>query len=469
MEPITIADIQKATGGELVAGEAGRTISRISTDTRTLERDDLFIALRGRNFDGHDYLLDALGRGCAGIIYDRGMSATEAARWAGSGMAFLRVGDTLGGLHDLAGWYRSRFTMPLVAVTGSNGKTTTKEMIRCIATGTFSVLASEGTLNNHVGVPMTLLRLAREHTLAVLEIGMNARGEIGRLARIASPTIGLVTNVGPAHIEFLGSVENVAASKAELLETMAAQGGGVAVLNRDDPRVARMAGGMPLEVRTFGMGDGADVRGESAAMERGGVRITMRFARAGRAVTTLLPVAGLHNAHNALAAAAACETLGIAPEQIARRLREFRLPPMRMELLWMGGVQFVNDAYNANPASMRAAIEALEGMPVPGKRILVAGEMLELGAAAGEAHRGIGMFAAEHGVDLLIAVGGHAAEVIEGARGRGMRAAATIACRGTADAAAALRERAREGDCVLLKASRRVGLENVLESWGGGN
>lgn len=466
MEPIGIDEALEATSGELVAGDRRGSIRSIATDTRKLKRGDFFVPLKGNIFDGHDYLDEALERGCAGGMFARAVSDADAKRWSTRGAVLIRVRDTLAGLQALAKRYRERFLIPLIAITGSNGKTTTKEMVVAISSGRFSVLGSEGTFNNDVGVPLTLLRLERNHSLAVLEIGMNARGEIGRLAGLAGPGIGVITNVGPAHLQFLGTIEEVAASKAELLEAMPAAGGGVAVLNCDDRYVSRMGEGFGFKVKTFGMGSGADVRGESVRPGAGRVRFSMRFVRAGRAVAVTLPVAGVHNVYNALAAAAACEELGIQPEEIAERLGAVRLPPMRMEMLDRNGITVINDAYNANPASMYAALDTLRGMAVSGKRILVMGDMLELGAAAEAAHREIGRLAPERGVDLLIAVGEQSALAAEAAREAGMSAGNVVSCRCVREAASVLGERAREGDCVLLKASRRIGLEKILDEWG---
>jgi UDP-N-acetylmuramoyl-tripeptide--D-alanyl-D-alanine ligase len=464
MEPIAIREALRAISGELVAGAGAGRITSISTDTRSLAPGDFYIALKGTRYDGHVFLGEAAERGAAGLVYAAAVPAEQLGTWAARGMTLIRVRDTLAALQDLARWYRRGFTIPIVAVTGSNGKTTTKEMIRTVASGRFSVLCSEGSFNNHVGVPLTLLRLESVHSLGVVEMGMNARGEIARLAGIAAPDIGVVTNVGPAHLEFLGSVDNVAASKAELLEVMSSAGGagGVAILNCDDPRVARMGSRTGLRVRTFGTSPDADVRAERVRAERAAVSFSMVFARPGRRVGVTMPVIGMHNVYNALAAAAVCEVLEMEPDEIARSLGELRLPAMRMELLSRDGVVLINDAYNANPDSMRAAVDALAGMSVGGRRILVMGDMLELGAAAGDAHTEIGRIAAERGIDLLIAVGEHSARAAAAAREAGMPEESVVWCPGVHEAAAALAERARPGDCVLLKASRRMGLERII-------
>ncbi|MCX6353863.1 MAG: UDP-N-acetylmuramoyl-tripeptide--D-alanyl-D-alanine ligase [Candidatus Aureabacteria bacterium] len=465
MEPIKISDVCGAAGGELAAGDGQRRIERISTDTRTLARGDFFIALRGKNYDGHDHIGSALERGSLGIMYDHEFLYSGGGSEKVKEASLVKVSDTMTGFHDIARWYRKRFQIPLIAVTGSNGKTTTKEMIRTIASGRYSVLASEGTFNNQFGVPLTLMNLERRHEVAVLEIGMNARGEIKRLAGIACPTIGVVTNVGPAHLEFLRSVENVAASKAELLDSISSQGGGTAILNCDDPLVSRMGERNGVEVRTFGMKRGADVRGESVREEEGRVSARIRFRKSGRAVTMVLPVAGVHNVYNALAAAAVCEMLGMDPDEMAERLADFRTPPMRTQVLHRGGIVVINDAYNANPASMRAAIETLAAMRARGKKVLVAGDMRELGEAADEAHGAVGRLAAERGIDLLIAVGEYRMRIAEAAHRSGMPPDAVITCSTVHEAAQALNAHTGEGDCVLLKASRRVGLEDVLKEW----
>ncbi|MDD5557653.1 MAG: UDP-N-acetylmuramoyl-tripeptide--D-alanyl-D-alanine ligase [bacterium] len=464
MDPIRVTEAVQAISGELVAPGGASLVRSISTDTRRVAPGAFFVALRGPRHDGHDHLAEAVEAGAAGLIVSRLPAGAAAERWAAEGVAIVRVGDTLAALADLARWYRSRFPIPVVAVTGSNGKTTTKEMIAAIASTRLAVHASEGTLNNQVGVPLTVLGIERRHALAVVEMGMNARGEIAHLARIAEPDVGVITNVGPAHLEFLGSLEEVAAAKAELLAVMSGGGNGAraAVLNRDDPRVAAMAGMFRLRVRTFGMGAEADVRAVDVRFTRRGARFTIRFARSGRGVRAAAPFMGIHNVMNALAAAAACEEIGMAVEDIAAGLGAVRLPPLRMERAERDGVTVVNDAYNANPASMRAAIDTVAGMAVRGARILVMGDMLELGEAAPAAHREAGRHAAARGFRALIAVGEHAAEAAAGAREGGMEPGRIVVCRDVDAAAAALRETARAGDCALLKASRRVGLERVI-------
>jgi UDP-N-acetylmuramoyl-tripeptide--D-alanyl-D-alanine ligase len=466
MEPIDAGEILEATLGELEAGNRLDRLGPICTDSRTLRRGDFFVPLKGKRYDGHDFIGEAVEKGCSGIMYSRVLPTAIRERMVGRGILLVRVRDTLAGLQEVARRYRMRFQIPLVAVTGSNGKTTAKEMIGTVAGVRYTVLRNEGTQNNQFGVPLTLLKIDRRHSLAVLEMGMNARGEIRRLAEIAEPSVGLILNIGPAHLEFLGSLENVAAAKSELLEVMSrggAQGKRIAVLNRDDPYTVRMRDRFALEVSTFGMSPESEVRGENVEQDGHGLRFTIRFRRSGSKVDVRMPVIGVHNMYNALAAAATCELLRIGPGEIAEGLSRVRLPSMRMEVSRKSGILVINDAYNANPESMRMALRTLEGLSVEGRRIFVAGDMLELGEEAVRAHEALGRMVAGRGVDILIAVGEHGARVAGAAREAGMPKGAITMCGNARQAGRVLRKIAKSGDCVLLKASRRVGLEAALE------
>ncbi|MCX6357754.1 MAG: UDP-N-acetylmuramoyl-tripeptide--D-alanyl-D-alanine ligase [Candidatus Aureabacteria bacterium] len=463
MEPIVLGDCVEWAQGRLISGEPGRPVAGISTDTRTLSGGDFFIALRGATYDGHDYLGRAVDLGAGGVVVSADIPPGDARRFAGRGVAVVKVGNTLTALQDIAAAYRRRFGIPVVAITGSNGKTTTKEMVRVVASQRMPLLASEGTFNNHVGVPLTLLRIERRHRLAVLELGMNHPGEIGRLASLADPNIGVITNVGPAHLEFLGTLQGVADAKGELvwvMEAGSASRSRTAVLNSDDPLLRGMAGRCACPVVTFGLGEGAGVRGESVRNTGDGTSFTIRSG--GDSCGVILPALGVHNVHNALAAAAVCTLLGMGMEEIAAGLAEVRMPPMRMERLTMDGVTVINDAYNANPGSMRAAIDTFTALQGCTRKILVIGDMLELGRAADEAHREVGRRVAEGGIDVLIAVGEGCALAAVAARERGMSPERVLAFRDAGDAAAALRERMRPGDCVMLKGSRRMKLEEML-------
>ncbi len=465
MELIGVDEVVEATSGELVAGDEKAKLRSIGTDSRTLKKGDFFIALEGRRYSGHDFLEEAEKKGCSGVMFSKELPGSIKSRLAGRDAIAIRVRDTLVGLQDIARFYRRRFRIPVVGVTGSNGKTITKEMISAAASGPHTVLCNEGTENNQIGVPLTLLKLDRRHSLAVLEMGMNARGEIRRLAEIAEPTIGVVLNVGHAHIGFLGSLEDIAAAKSELLEVISSSrqnGRTGAVLNCDDPYLVRMKDRFDLDVRTFGMSREADVCGEDLRQEDDGLAFTIDFRRSGCRLAARIPVVGVHNVYNALAAAVTCEMLEIAPQRIVEGLSSVKIPHMRMEITKKNGVMIINDAYNANPESMRAALLALAEVDVKGRRIFVVGDMLELGEAAASAHEALGRLVAESGVDILISVGELGSVVAKSALDAGISEDAVMVCGDIEKAAAVLSENVKDGDCILLKASRRIGIERVL-------
>jgi UDP-N-acetylmuramoyl-tripeptide--D-alanyl-D-alanine ligase len=371
------------------------------------------------------------------------------------------VPDSLRALGDLAAYHRRRMPARVIGITGSNGKTTTKEMTAAIAAERWRVLRSEGNLNNLVGLPLTLLGLEPGDEVAVVEMGMSHAGEIRRLAAIAAPQVGVVTNVGPVHLEGVGDLAGVAAAKGEILEGIAP--GGTAVLNADDPATPAMAARWSGRLLSFGLGATADVRAEGIETAPHGTDFTLVLADGGRA-RVRLPWIGEHNVRNALAAAAAARCLGADGAQIRAGLEKARPAAMRFEIGTIPpGVTVVNDAYNANPASMRAALAALSRLPGAGRRALVLGDMLELGAAAPAEHRELGRAAAAAAPALLLAVGAFAAEVAGGARAAGLSPSAIATAPDAEAAAALLAAWLRPGDLLLLKGSRGVRLERVLE------
>jgi UDP-N-acetylmuramoyl-tripeptide--D-alanyl-D-alanine ligase len=467
-----VTELLAATGGVLHSRPAEATEAQgVSTDSRTLARGELFVALAGPReqpvrivLDGHRFIGDALRRGAWGLLVEHQALqieavAREVASWPGR--AVVVVPDSLRALGDLAAYHRRRMPARVVGITGSNGKTTTKEMAYAIAAAKWRVLRSEGNMNNLVGLPLTLLGLDNGHEVAVVEMGMSHAGEIRRLAEIAAPHVGVVTNVGPVHLEGVGGLAEVAAAKAEILEGIVP--GGTAVLNADDPATPGMAARWHGRVVSFGLSATADVRAEEIEYGPDGTAITLVLAAAGRARVSV-PWFGEHNVRNALAAAAAGHCLGADCAQVAAGLAQARPAGMRFEIVTIPpGATVVNDAYNANPASMRAALAAFAQLPAPSRRALVLGDMLELGTAAPAEHRGLGRAAAQTAPALLLAVGAFAEQVAEGARAAGLSPAAI----GTApDAEAAARLLAgwvRPGDLLLLKGSRGVRLERALE------
>lgn len=460
MTTFSAGEIAAWTGGSVVREGAGDARG-ISTDTRTLGAGDLFVALKGPRYDAHDFLGEALEKGAWGLLVERGRwRREEVSRRVVSypDRTIVVVDDTERALGDLAASHRSRLDVKVIAITGSNGKTTTKEMAAAIAGERWDVHKTRGNLNNLIGLPLTVLGLEERHQAAVLEMGMNRRGEIRRLAEIARPDVGVVTTVGPVHLEHLGGIEEVAKAKAELVAAIGA--GGTAVLNADDPRVAALALSTGERVLTFGLSGGADFRGEEVTAEPTGTsfRLSCPLGKARLAI----PFFGEHNVSNALAAAAAAYALGAELEEMVKGLESVLPVPMRFTLLsFEGGVRVVNDAYNANPDSMRAALRSLTLLTGGGRRGAVLGDMLELGKDSVRAHRNLGAEAAA-ALDFIVAVGDLADETVRGAVESGFDRDRTRSVPNCRDAAEILKEWILPGDLILLKGSRGVALEEVL-------
>ncbi|MFA4873763.1 MAG: UDP-N-acetylmuramoyl-tripeptide--D-alanyl-D-alanine ligase, partial [bacterium] len=346
----TLGEISKATNGRLVQGDPDRLFTSISIDTRKIAQGDLFVAICGAHFDGHEFLGDAAAAGADAAVVHKG------AQIPGS-LAVVEVEDTVNALGDIAGWWRSRFAAPCVAITGSNGKSTTKEMTAEVAWALGPVVKTEGNFNNLIGLPLTVFRWDDSHRVAILEMGMNAPGEIKRLAEVARPDVGIITNVTAAHLEKLHTVEAVARAKGELFEAM--DGRGIAVVNAEDRWVREMARHHAGKKITFGMQNECDVR--FMHMDTNGLDgIELAFAACGREFKARLPVPGAHNVMNALAAVAVGLALGIDPAAAAERLSAFKPMAMRFERVQLAnGARVVNDSYNANPESMRAAFRTV--------------------------------------------------------------------------------------------------------------
>jgi UDP-N-acetylmuramoyl-tripeptide--D-alanyl-D-alanine ligase len=435
-------------------------IKGISIDSRTVREGELFVAIRGDRFDGHDFVADAIKRGAWGAVVERSSLETRYGTLSGMKNIFP-VEDTLLSLQEMAMTHRRKFSVPLVGVTGSNGKTTTKEMTACILKEKGAVLKNEGNLNNHIGVPLTLLRLNKGHKSAVIEMGMSGLGEIATLARIAGPDVGVITNIGPAHLEFLGSTDGVARAKGELLESMNQQG--TAVLNADDRYFGTLRKMFSGTVCSFGIENRADVTARDIRQEKDFTDFTITSD--GVTAKVRLRAVGRHNVSNALAAAAAALAVGMPMDSVKFGLEDFLPIAMRTELRQMKGRTVLADCYNANPGSMHAALETLASLKTGGKAVAVLGDMLELGEISAEAHREVGRTAAGLGVDVLIAMGPLSRFTAEGARAAGMAAGNVFEAATPSEAAALLRERSRNGDAVLVKGSRGMKMETVLEEF----
>ena len=429
----------------------------VSTDSRTVREGDLFIALRGERFDGHDFVTEALRGGAqAAVVEEEWLSAQR--RRSVRGKPLIGVPDTLEALQNLARYHRRRMGIPLIGITGSNGKTTTKEMTAAVLGVRFRVLKSEASYNNHIGVPLTLLRLRRAHEAAVLELGMNHPGEIAELCGIAAPSAGVITNVGPVHLEFLEDEEGVARAKGELADAIGRDG--FLVLNADDERVMALASRTPARKITFGLSPDADVRPEGLELRDGAFP---SFGLRGEQIRLRVP--GRYNVHNALAAAAVGFAMDCEPPEVRRGLEGYRGTAWRGEVVRSGGLLLLNDAYNANPVSMARALDLLAEWQngQPRRKVAVLGDMLELGSAGPEAHAEVGRKAAAADVDLLIAVGSHAAELARAAEASGLDAERIETGPDVEEVWPVLERWLEPGDLVLFKASRRVGLERLVD------
>ncbi|MBI3608284.1 MAG: UDP-N-acetylmuramoyl-tripeptide--D-alanyl-D-alanine ligase [Nitrospirae bacterium] len=455
-------ELVTAIEGVLRGGRPDRIIDTISTDTRRIPAGALFWALRGERYDGARFVEDALANGACGAVVPEDAVSPARTRQEPD-VVIITVRDTLRALQDAASAYRNRFRLPVVAVTGSNGKTTTKEMVAAILERRGPVLKTHGNLNNHIGVPLTLFGLTAAHHAAVVELGVNHPGEMTRLCAIARPTVGVITNVGYAHLEGLGGIDGVACAKGELFQALGPDG--TALVNADDPRVAGLMTGLQSRVLTFGMTAG-EVRGRMVEEgTRSGMRIEIRYG-ADR-VECFLSVIGRHNAANALAAAAVGVGLGVDLETVGKGLAGFRPAAMRSELVRSpSGVTVLNDAYNANPSSMERALGAVGRLRGAGRLYAVLGDMLELGETSEILHRNVGRAAAQVRLDGLVTVGPAARWIADEAVRAGMAREAIVSVDTAADAVPLIAAWSRPEDLVLIKGSRRMGLERVAEGLG---
>jgi UDP-N-acetylmuramoyl-tripeptide--D-alanyl-D-alanine ligase len=453
MDALPLSQIAKFAQAHISLGGSDVTISKISTDSRTLQSGDLFVALRGENFDGHRFIDKAAERGAAGAIVEE--------NWKDQGrdnFPLLRVPDTLSAYQQIAARYRQSLPLKVIAITGSNGKTTTKDFVAAALGHHFRVTKTEGNFNNHVGLPRTILEATSRDEIGVWEIGMNHPGEIATLAKIAAPDVGIITNIGVAHIEFVGSREAIAQEKGALAEAIGPQG--TLILNADDPF-------------SEGIAKRSRAKIVFAGTKKGSVRATdLRQSASGSEFTILegahrcraqLPVPGLHMIQNALLAVAAGRVFGLSIEDCAAGLASAPLTKARLQIKTIRGVQFIDDSYNANPESMRAALATLAELETDGRRFAVLGEMAELGNELERGHREVGEAAATLKIDELIAIGETAALIAEAAQKAGLEKARSVAS--VAEAAEILREETSPNDLVLIKGSRAARTERVLEEF----
>jgi UDP-N-acetylmuramoyl-tripeptide--D-alanyl-D-alanine ligase len=448
-----LQDVARALRGSIenVATTTDPLITGWSIDSRTVAPGELFFALHGPNHDGHAHLVEVFRKGAVGAVVDQSVDAPG---------ALLRVPDTLRALQDLAAWARREWSGDVVGVTGSAGKTTTKDVIAEMLSVGMETAKNVGNLNNHVGLPLSLLRIEETARVAVLEMGMNHAGEIRDLAAIARPDVGVVTNVGYAHIENFDSLDGVAAAKRELVESLGP--GGTAVLNADDPRVAAFASAHPGRTVLYGQSPEAEVRAEdvvyAAEGETGGVRFRVGVTEFESALT------GRHGVSNLLAGIAVAGVYGISPKRLRQKVSELTPGKMRGERLRYQGMLIFNDCYNSNPDAVRAMLDVLHDTPAR-RRIAVLGEMLELGRWTEALHREVGNYAAMCGIDVLVGIRGAALHMLDAAKRAGLPADAAFFFDDPAEAGRFARTLAQPGDAILFKGSRGVHVELAMEQF----
>ncbi len=454
MEPITIREILEAVDGKLMGDDVdlSMTVERVDTDSRNIHEGALFIPLQGERFDGHAFINDSLEAGAAGCLFARDRTGYL------PGKFYIKVNNTQRALRDLARWYKNRFDIPFIGITGSVGKTTTKDMVAAVLGEHFKVLKTEGNLNNEVGLPMTLLRLNSTHEVCVLEMGMNHFGENEYLSNIVEPDVAVITNVGDSHIEFLGSRENILKAKCEIFSHMKKDG--LAVLNGDDELISTLRGNLDFKSVWYGQSEDVDYRATDLETD-GESFLRCKVDTPNHHCHVEIPALGDHMVYPALVAGAIGEYFGMSEEEIVRGILHFAPTKMRMNIYRrQDNIMILDDTYNANPQSMRAAIEIL----ATGKgttKIAVLGDMFELGPLAPMLHAGVGECVAKSGIDYLVCAGELSKHIADAAEGEGMR---EVYWRPNKKEALTVLEQIVKPDCtVLVKASRGMAFEEFVE------
>ncbi len=453
MNPLSILQIAELSGAKLEQGDEKISIERISTDSRTIKKGELFVALVGENFDGHKFVEATAKAGAAGAIVDLNWKGKVPTKFA-----VIRGQDTLLAYQNLAANYRKSLSIKVLAITGSNGKTSTKDFAASVLGRKFRVAKTQGNFNNHVGLPRTILEATSQDEIAVWEIGMNHPGEVAPLAKIAAPNAAIITNVGVAHIEFMGTREAIAKEKGALAEAVGAEG--TVILNADDLFSTDIAGRTGARVIFAGTKDGS-IRAIDIQQSADGSEFTI--LEGAHQCRAQLPVPGIHMVQNALLAVAAGRAFGLSLEEAAAGLASAPLTKARLQIKEINGVHFLDDSYNANPDSMKAALQTLVELDMDGKRIAVLGEMRELGEETKRGHEEVGEAAAAFGIDQLIGIGEMGAVIARAAENAGLEKSQAVGS--TSEAAELLLNIATPGDLVLIKGSRLARTENVIEAF----
>ncbi|MBL7084855.1 MAG: UDP-N-acetylmuramoyl-tripeptide--D-alanyl-D-alanine ligase [Candidatus Omnitrophica bacterium] len=452
----TVKEIIEATGGKLISGKGKKKVSAVSIDSRTVKAGQLFVAIKGKNFDGHSFIPEVSKKGAGAILFSNPRYKNSTFGFKSSNLTpLIKVNNTVRALGHLAHYHRASFKIPVIAITGSNGKTTTKEMLSSILKTKFNVLCNPDTENNYIGVPLAVLGLRKAHNLAVLEIGANHAGEVDWLSWILEPTVGIITNIAPSHLEFFKTLKGVFKAKIELIKNLSKNG--KLIINKDD-RFLSQLNGKNLRTITFGINRSSNFSGQ-VVEQREEETIFLLNKRHCMSLKAL----GRHNVYNALASIACARTLGLNFDKIKEGLASFKMPPLRMQMIDVNNIKIIKDCYNANPQSFNYALDFLKNHPTSGRKIAVCGDMLELGKPAERLHVDLGKRIAKSKIDFLVTVGQLAKKIAEGAYLAGMPKRGVRSCRDCLQAGKFLYRFTRSGDMVLIKGSRGMKMENVVE------
>lgn len=463
MIPLKVSSVINAVKGERVSGSEEEVIHSVSLDSRSLDEHDFFIPLTGEHFDGHRFIKDALKKGACGFIAERlDEEITEILKQKKDTVVAIKVADTLKGLQDLAREVRKKLDIQSIGITGSTGKTCTKDMLKSILSQKMRVVANKKNYNNEIGVPLTIFEADENTDVIIAEMAMRGLGQIEGLAQIAMPTLGLVTNIGKTHYELLGSEEAIFNAKSELVKAIPPNG--LVVLNSDDSKTPRMKTVTEARVTTFGLKNPAAVSARDINLDALG-RPTFEITTSNKLLISVsLPYPGKHNIYNALAATAIALELDVNLKDIKQGLETAVIAEMRMQLFEMAeGITVINDAYNASPASMVAALEVLKSVASNSRKIAVLGDMLELGEISHKSHKELGKTVYQSGVDILITVGENGELIAKGAIESGMDEAKVTSFTDLTKTSKILSQEIKPGDVVLIKASRAMGLEKLLD------
>ncbi len=453
-------DCLNAFEGRLLQGDLARPFQGVSINSRTISKEALFICIKGERFDGHDFLADVIDKKVGGIILSNPEKLPDNPTRTGEKPFVIHVQDTLKALQDFAGFQRKRYPFQVVAVTGTNGKSTTKEMIASILKTKFKTLKTQGNLNNHIGLPLTLLKREPYHEIGVLELGMSAAGEIKKLAEIAQPDIGVITNISEGHLMRLKDLKEIQSAKGELFQALTKEG--TAIVNADDPLVLELARSLRARSITFGIDQPADVRA-SEIESKDNLGFQFKVSLFDKTLSVRIPYLGYHNIYNALAALATGYSLGIHEEEMPRGLENYQRMSQRNEHIRHKGIDLINDAYNANPRSMTEALKTLDNFKTQGRRIFVIGDMLELGDRSIAAHQKLGEDIAKSNTNILVVVGKLAGLAAKNARTLAGEKIQILEFTDHQEAAGFLDREAVIGDCVMFKGSRGATMEKVLQ------